>query len=81
MAIFSKSSLAPTGVAEVGIRVADDLRPATPADHDALFRAYRQIVDAGDGFPHVPPLSRADFDEYWIAHTPRRSGSSGPKER
>jgi GNAT superfamily N-acetyltransferase len=49
--------------------VADDLRPATPADHDALFGAYGQIVDAGDGFPHAPPLSREDFDEYWIAHT------------
>jgi GNAT superfamily N-acetyltransferase len=49
--------------------VADDLRPATPADHDALFAAYGQIVDAGDGFPHAPPLLREQFDEYWIAHT------------
>jgi GNAT superfamily N-acetyltransferase len=49
--------------------VADDLRAATPADHGALFAAYAQIVDAGDGFPHASPLSREEFDEYWIAHT------------
>jgi GNAT superfamily N-acetyltransferase len=45
------------------------LRPATGDDHDALFAAYAQIVDSGDGFPHAPPLTRADFDDYWIAHT------------
>jgi GNAT superfamily N-acetyltransferase len=31
--------------------------------------AYGRIVEAGEGFPHGSPLSRADFDEYWIAHT------------
>jgi L-amino acid N-acyltransferase YncA len=46
-----------------------ELRPATPDDHHALFAAYAQIVDSGDGFPHASPLSRADFDDYWIAHT------------
>jgi GNAT superfamily N-acetyltransferase len=46
-----------------------ELRPATTDDHDALFAAYAQIVDAGDGFPHAPPLTRSDFDDYWIAHT------------
>jgi GNAT superfamily N-acetyltransferase len=46
-----------------------ELRPATADDHNALFAAYAQIVDSGDGFPHSAPLSRADFDDYWIAHT------------
>jgi GNAT superfamily N-acetyltransferase len=45
------------------------LRLATPDDHDELFVAYAEIVDSGDGFPHAPPLSRAEFDEYWIDHT------------
>lgn len=49
--------------------MADELRPATPADHDELFVAYARIVEAGDGFPHAPPLSRPQFDDYWIAHT------------
>ncbi len=49
--------------------MACDLRRATPADHAALFAAYAQIVDAGDGFPHEPPLSLEEFDEYWITHT------------
>jgi GNAT superfamily N-acetyltransferase len=46
-----------------------DLRSATAEDHDELFAAYAQIVEAGDGFPHVPPLSRADFDDYWLHHS------------
>jgi len=49
--------------------VGDELRPAAQSDHDELFAAYAQIVDAGDGFPHAPPLSRHEFDDYWIAHT------------
>jgi GNAT superfamily N-acetyltransferase len=54
---------------EGSFTVADELRPATQTDHDELFVAYAQIVDAGDGFPHAPPLSRDEFDDYWIAHT------------
>jgi len=49
--------------------VADELRPATPGDHEELFAAFAQIVNAGDGFPHAPPLFRDAFDDYWIAHT------------
>lgn len=49
--------------------MADELRPATQSDHGELFVAYSQIVDAGDGFPHAPPLSRDEFDDYWIIHT------------
>jgi GNAT superfamily N-acetyltransferase len=45
-----------------------ELSPATPNDHDELFAAYTQIVDAGAGFPHESPLSRQAFDEYWVDH-------------
>jgi GNAT superfamily N-acetyltransferase len=45
------------------------LRPATPEDHTDLFAAYTQIVESGDGFPHAPPLSRTDFDDYWLHHS------------
>jgi GNAT superfamily N-acetyltransferase len=44
------------------------LSPAVTGDHDELFAAYAQIVDTGAGFPHEPPLTRAAFDDYWIAH-------------
>jgi len=46
-----------------------DIRPATPADHDALFDAFTDIVEALEGFPQAPPLDRSEFDEYWIDHS------------
>jgi GNAT superfamily N-acetyltransferase len=46
-----------------------DLRPITAGDHAALFGAYAQIVEAGDGFPHTPPLTRDVFDDYWLVHS------------
>jgi GNAT superfamily N-acetyltransferase len=46
-----------------------EITPATAVDHDELFNAFSRIVGAGDGFPHAPPLTREDFDEYWIAHS------------
>jgi GNAT superfamily N-acetyltransferase len=45
-----------------------ELRRATPCYHDELFAAYTEIVDSGDGFPHSPPLSRREFDDYWVDH-------------
>jgi GNAT superfamily N-acetyltransferase len=49
--------------------VTAELRLATPDDHDELFAAFGQVVDARDGYPQTPPLSRAEFDDYWIAHS------------
>ena len=46
-----------------------EIRVATPGDHDELFSAFAQIVASGDGFPQASPISRAEFDEYWIAHS------------
>jgi GNAT superfamily N-acetyltransferase len=49
--------------------VSQDIRLATPDDHDALFAAFGQIVDSGEGFPQRAPVARAEFDDYWIAHS------------
>jgi ribosomal protein S18 acetylase RimI-like enzyme len=46
-----------------------DLSRATPADYDELFVAFGDIVRTGDGFPQSDPLSRQEFDDYWIAHS------------
>jgi GNAT superfamily N-acetyltransferase len=46
-----------------------DIRPLRAADHDALFTAFARIVEAKEGFPQAPPLTRAEFDDYWIAHS------------
>src|SRR5439155_24668021 len=39
------------------------------SDHNELFVAFARIVDAGEGFPQAPPLDRAEFDDYWLAHS------------
>ncbi len=41
-------------------------QPAGPNDHDELFAAFERIVRDGEGFPLAPPLSRAEFDDYWF---------------
>jgi GNAT superfamily N-acetyltransferase len=46
-----------------------EIRLARPGDHDDLFEAFQRIVSTLDGFPHAPPLARADFDDYWIRHS------------
>lgn len=45
------------------------IRRLADADHDDLFASFSSIVDAGEGFPQAPPVTRAEFDEYWIEHT------------
>jgi len=46
-----------------------DIRVATVDDYDELYVAFSHIVGAGEGFPQVPPLTRADFDDYWVDHS------------
>ena len=58
-----------TGKEQPVVAMSSGLQMATPDDHNELFAAYTQIVTSGDGFPHVPPLSRAAFDDYWIIHS------------
>lgn len=46
-----------------------EIKRATVDDHDDLFGAFTRIVSAGDGFPQKPPLTREQFDDYWIDHS------------
>lgn len=46
-----------------------DIRIATADDYDEVFVAFSRIVAAGEGFPQQPPLTRPDFDDYWVAHS------------
>ena len=51
-----------------GCRAGGD--PSAPDDdYDELFAAFSRIVGAGEGFPQQPPLTRDDFDDYWIDHS------------
>ena len=46
-----------------------EIGPASHDDHDELFDAFGRVVAAGEGFPQAAPLSRDDFDEYWVRHS------------
>ena len=46
-----------------------DIKLATVDDYDELFVAFSRIVGAGEGFPQAPPLTRPEFDDYWVAHS------------
>ncbi|HEY1828966.1 MAG TPA: N-acetyltransferase [Acidimicrobiales bacterium] len=46
-----------------------EIRPARVDDHDELFEGFQRIVSAFEGFPQAPPLTRQDFDDYWINHS------------
>jgi GNAT superfamily N-acetyltransferase len=46
-----------------------DIAPASFDDEDALFDAFSRIVAAGEGFPQAAPLTREDFDDYWMRHS------------
>jgi GNAT superfamily N-acetyltransferase len=43
-----------------------EIRQAAAHDHDELYAAFSRIVSAGEGFPQQPPLTREEFDDYWI---------------
>lgn len=46
-----------------------EIRSAKRDDHDELFEAFQRIVHTLDGFPQAPPLTRPDFEDYWINHS------------
>jgi len=46
-----------------------EMTPVTAADHDELFAAFRDIVEAGEGFPQMSPVTRSEFVDYWIDHS------------
>jgi GNAT superfamily N-acetyltransferase len=50
-------------------RVPVEIRLVKDSEHDDLFAAFERIVNTRDGYPHAPPLSRPEFDDYWIDHS------------
>ncbi|HSZ35684.1 MAG TPA: GNAT family N-acetyltransferase, partial [Acidimicrobiales bacterium] len=46
-----------------------DIKVATVDDYDELFGAFSRIVAAGEGFPQSAPLTRDEFDDYWVEHS------------
>ncbi|MBV9950867.1 MAG: GNAT family N-acetyltransferase [Acidimicrobiia bacterium] len=43
-----------------------ELAPIRPDQDGELFDLFARIVAAGEGFPHAPPLTRAQFDDTWV---------------
>jgi hypothetical protein len=60
----------PSPTAEVGVVDARGeavvLGPILDHEHDELFALFAEIVAHGDGFPHAPPLTRAQYDDTWV---------------
>jgi GNAT superfamily N-acetyltransferase len=46
-----------------------DITMATVDDYDELFVAFSRIVGAGEGFPQSAPVTREEFDDYWVDHS------------
>ncbi len=46
-----------------------EIREAKADDYDELFDAFSRIVSAGEGFPQSHPVTREEFDDYWIARS------------
>ncbi len=38
-------------------------------EHEVLYELFRQVVEAGEGFPHEPPLTSEAFAATWMAPT------------
>lgn len=43
-----------------------DLGLLLPGERAALFDIFDEVVASGDGYPHRPPLTAADFDATWV---------------
>jgi L-amino acid N-acyltransferase YncA len=43
-----------------------NIRPATPADHDAIWRIFHAVVAPGDTYTIDPGISRDDAFAYWF---------------
>jgi ribosomal protein S18 acetylase RimI-like enzyme len=53
-------------VTAAGLELA--LEPATAEAEDELFAAFSAVVEAGEGYPHSPPVDRDEFRDYWLDH-------------
>jgi GNAT superfamily N-acetyltransferase len=42
--------------------------PISDTETNELFTLFAGIVATGEGFPQSPPLTRDQFDSYWIEH-------------
>jgi GNAT superfamily N-acetyltransferase len=40
--------------------------PIAESEHDALFVLFSEVVASGHGYPHAPPLTRADYHSTWV---------------
>jgi L-amino acid N-acyltransferase YncA len=47
------------------------IRPATRADHNAIWKIFREIVAAGDTYALDPNLSRKEALQYWCEKNTR----------
>ena len=45
------------------------IRPYTAADIKAMVRIWNEVVEAGDAFPQVTPLTEQNADEFFSAQT------------
>jgi L-amino acid N-acyltransferase YncA len=43
-----------------------EIRPATDADRDAIWKIFQEVVAAGDTYPIDPKMSRPDALGYWF---------------
>jgi GNAT superfamily N-acetyltransferase len=34
--------------------------------YNELFELFAQVVADGEGYPHLPPLTRSDFEDTWV---------------
>jgi GNAT superfamily N-acetyltransferase len=62
-------SIAPHGRVTTVEVVPVDIREASVVDYDEVFVAFSRIVAAGEGFPQSPPLTREEFDDYFVDHS------------
>ena len=42
------------------------IRPATDADHDAIWNIFREVIAAGETYPLNQDMSRQDALDYWF---------------
>ena len=47
------------------------IRPATDADHDAIWKIFHAVVSSGDTYTIDPDISRADAFAYWFREDTR----------
>ena len=45
-----------------------EVTAADAGDEQELYEAFSAIVEAGEGYPQGPPVSRSEFRDYWLDH-------------